>query len=307
MICFPFLAKLHSLSNAWGILLLRFFHGDMIMSLSRRRFLGASIGLSTAAMFGMPRLKGADDPSGLIIGIQSYSLRNFPVDEAIRISGELGFKSIEFYSGQFPLDASPEKISDIKQKCATAGLKTFAHGVNRFTKDHEKNRALFQFAKAAGLKNITADPDMESFDSLDKLVAEFDIRVAIHNHGPSHRYNTVVDVLNAVKGHDPRIGACADLGHFIRSGEDPVRVVRSLGDRLYGIHLKDFAEMKDKTKGVILGKGHLDVEGVFRAMKQVNFPADGALSLEYEENPKDPIEDIRQCLAIAQEAAKKVG
>jgi sugar phosphate isomerase/epimerase len=85
-----------------------------------------------------------------------------------------------------------------------------------------------------------------------------------------------------------------------------VQVIRSLGDRLYGIHLKDFAEQKDKTKGVILGKGHLDVVGVFRALKAVNFPIDGALSLEYEENPKDPIADIRECLAIAQDAARQV-
>jgi len=113
-------------------------------------------------------------------------------------------------------------------------------------------------------------------------------------------------VLNAVKGHDPRIGACADLGHYIRSGEDPVQVIRLLGDRVFGIHLKDFAEKQDKTKGVILGKGHLDVEGVFRALKEVNFPADGCLSLEYEENPKDPIDEIRECLAIAKAAAKKV-
>jgi sugar phosphate isomerase/epimerase len=85
-----------------------------------------------------------------------------------------------------------------------------------------------------------------------------------------------------------------------------VRVIRSLGDRLYGIHLKDFAEQKDKTNGVILGRGHLDVVGVFRALKAVNFPIDGALSLEYEENAKDPIADIRECLAIAEDAARQV-
>jgi sugar phosphate isomerase/epimerase len=278
------------------------------MSFSRRQFLQTSAGLSAAALLGSSPLCAADDkPGSLIVGIQSYSLRNFPADQAIKISGELGFKSIEFYSGQFPINSTPEQISDIKQKCAAAGLKVFAHGVNRFTKDHEANRKLFEFARAAGLKNITADPAPDSFDSLDKLVAEFDIRIAIHNHGPNHRYNKVVDVLNAIRNHDERIGACADLGHFIRSGEDPVTVIRSLGSRLYGIHLKDFAEMKDKTEGVILGKGHLDVEGVFRALKQVGFPADGALSLEYEENPKDPIDDIRQCLAVAQEALRKIG
>jgi sugar phosphate isomerase/epimerase len=193
----------------------------------------------------------------------------------------------------------------MKQKMGSLGLRISGHGVNRFTKDHEANRKLFAFAKRAGIRNLTADPTPDAFESLDKLVAEYDIRIAIHNHGPSHRYNKVVDVLNAIRNHDPRIGACADLGHYIRSGESPVEVIRLLGDRLYGIHLKDFAEQQEKTKGVILGRGHLDVEGVFRALKQVNFPADGALSLEYEENPKDPIEDIRQCLAIAKEAAKR--
>jgi len=79
-----------------------------------------------------------------------------------------------------------------------------------------------------------------------------------------------------------------------------------LGDRLYGVHLKDFAEQKKQAEGVIIGKGHLDVEGVFRALKKIGFPADGALSLEYEENPNDPISDIQACLDVAAEAAQKV-
>jgi len=136
-------------------------------------------------------------------------------------------------------------------------------------------------------------------------VAEFDIRIAIHNHGPNARYDKIVDVLRAVESHDPRIGACADLGHYIRSGEDPVEAIRLFGDRLFGIHLKDFAEQQENTRGVILGAGHLDVEGVFRALKQVNFPADGCLSLEYEENPDNPLDDVRQCYAIAKEASEK--
>ena len=130
-----------------------------------------------------------------------------------------------------------------------------AHGVNKLTGDAKANRKIFKFAKTLGVQAITADPDPDSFDNLDELVKEFDIRVAIHNHGPSHRYNKVVDVLNAIEGHDERIGACADLGHYIRSGETPTEVIRLLKGRLYGIHLKDFAEMKEKTEGVILGKG----------------------------------------------------
>ena len=115
------------------------------------------------------------------------------------------------------------------------------------------------------------------------------------------------DVLKAIEGHDERIGACADLGHFIRSGEKPVEVIRLLKGRLYGIHLKDFKEMQEKTQGVILGKGHLDVPAVFAALEQVGFPADGALSLEYEENPQNPLDDIRACLEVAQNALAAAG
>jgi len=164
---------------------------------------------------------------------------------------------------------------------------------------------VFEFAKAAGIPTITADPAPEAFKNLDELVKEFDIRIAIHNHGPKHRYNKVVDVLRAIEGHDERIGACADLGHFIRSAENPVEVIRLLKGRLYGVHLKDFKDMQDATKGVILGKGHLDVPAVVTALVQTGFPKTGALSLEYEENPQNPLEDIRQCYAVARDALAK--
>jgi len=192
-------------------------------------------------------------------------------------------------------------------KLADLGLTISAHGVNGFGGDAEANRQVFEFAKAAGIKTLGADPAPEAFASLDELVKEFDIRIAIHNHGPKHRYNKVIDVLKAIEGHDERIGACADLGHFIRSGEKPVEVIRLLKGRLYGIHLKDFKEMQEKTQGVILGKGHLDVPAVFAALEQVGFPADGALSLEYEENPQNPLDDIRACLEVAQNALAAAG
>ena len=131
---------------------------------------------------------------------------------------------------------------------------------------------------------------------------EFDIRIAIHNHGPKTRYDKVIDVLHAIEGHDDRIGACADLGHFIRSGERPTEVIRLLKGRLYGIHLKDFKEMQEKTQGVILGRGHLDVPAVFAALKQVGFPSTGAISLEYEEHPDNPLADIRECMQVARDA-----
>jgi len=279
---------------------------------SRRRFLGTTVG--AAAALALPKWGqvaeakklGDAKESRFSIGVQSYSFRGFDVEKTIRVASELGFEHIEFYSGHFSDKSTAEEIGAMKKTMDAAGLKMLGHGVHGFSADHEKNRRLFEFAKAAGVRCLSADPSPDSFESLDKLVKEFDICIAIHNHGPNHRYNKALDVLGACEPYDERIGACADLGHFIRSGEDPVSVIRLLGKRLYGIHLKDFAEMKDKTKGVILGEGHLDVEGVFAALAHVGFPADGCLSLEYEENKDDPTDDIRKCLAIAKKAAAKV-
>ncbi|OYP32979.1 sugar phosphate isomerase/epimerase family protein [Rhodopirellula sp. MGV] len=271
---------------------------------SRRQFLAAVAATASAAS--LPRVTSAAEDAGYKLGIQLYSLRGYNVDEALQHAHDLGFQQVEFYSGMLPIDSSAEAIEAMKKKVADLGMSISAHGVNRLTKNADENRKLFEFAKALGVPAITADPDPDSFDSLDELVKEFDIRVAIHNHGPRHRYNKAVDVLTAIEGHDERIGACADLGHYIRSGQRPTEVIRLLQGRLFGIHLKDFEEMQDRTKGVILGKGHLDVEGVFMALKSTGFPTNGAISLEYEENPKDPIDDIRQCVSVAKEAMSKL-
>jgi sugar phosphate isomerase/epimerase len=263
----------------------------MVSALPIRRKIFAA---ETAAA---PRLK---------LGIQLYSLRGYKVEQALEHAHQLGFEQVEFYSGMLPLDASAETIAAMKKRVAELGMSISAHGVNGFGKDTAANRKAFEFAKAMGIRNITADPAPESFDNLNDLVQEFDIRIAIHNHGPRHRYNKAVDVLRAIEGRDERIGACADLGHYIRSGEQPTEVIRLLRGRLYGIHLKDFAEMKEDAKGVILGQGHLNVPAVFAALVRVGFPADGALSLEYEENPQDPIAEIRQCVSVAKKALEDV-
>lgn len=272
--------------------------------ISRRNWMLSTSSLAAAASLSSRCFAAIGHPFKL--GIQLYSLRGYDADTALKHAKELGFEQVEFYTGMFPLDSTSEQIADMKKKVADLGLTISSHGVNKLSADAAKNRKVFEFAKAIGIPTITADPDPDSFDNLDELVKEFDIRVAIHNHGPRHRYNKVIDVLDAIEGHDDRIGACADLGHYIRSGQGATEVIRLLKGRLYGIHLKDFAEMQDKSKGVILGKGHLDVEGVFLALRAVDFPENGAISLEYEEHPDNPLEDIRQCVAVAKAAMAKV-
>lgn len=275
---------------------------------SRRKFLGVAAG-ATAAAVSTRRLLRADDASsaygGFNMGMQSYSLRGFDADRALAEINKLGLHSVELFEAHFSTQSSDADIETMKRKTKALGIKMMGHGVNQFTKDHQANRRLFEFAKKAGIRNISADPSEDAFESLDKLCEQYQIRIAIHNHGPGARYDKVADVLNAIRGHHPLIGACADLGHYIRTAEDPVRAIHLFEGRLYGIHLKDFAEQKAKAKGVILGQGHLDVVGVFKALRKVQFPADGCLSLEYEENPQDPLDDVKACLAVASEAAQR--
>lgn len=276
-------------------------------SWSRRSFLKAGAAAVTAGLArpGWSAASQEDAYGGFLMGLQTYTFRNFTADQALDFAKDLNLKTVEVFQAHFPNTSTFAEIIERRTKAKQNGLAILAHGVNPFTKDHAANRRWFEFAKKSGIRNLTADPTEDSFDSLEKLVEQFDIRIAIHNHGPGARYDKVADVLNAVKGRHPNIGACADLGHFIRSAEDPVRVIHLLKGRLFGVHLKDFADQKAESKGVILGQGHLNVAGVFKALREVEYPKDACLALEYEEKPEDPLEDVKQCLAAAAEGAKK--
>lgn len=275
---------------------------------TRRAFLASSAAAALVASTPLARVAHASNASrfgGFRLGLQSYSLRAFDRDTVIKRIHELGLVSVEFYSRHLPPEIAAAELAQLRKSLAQSGIQMMGHGVNAFTKDHARNRQWFELARRSGIRNISADPAEDSFDSLEKLVAEYDIRIAIHNHGPGARYDKVRDVLTAIKGRHPHIGACADLGHYIRSGEDPVRAITLLEGRLYGVHLKDFAEPKRDAVGTILGKGQLDVEAAFRALRRVRFPADGCLSLEYEEHPENPMSDLRECVAAAETAAAR--
>lgn len=278
--------------------------------LSRRRFVSASSAACAAALAG-PRLSSAvekDEWGGFPVGVQTISLRKYALPEVMRHLQGMGVHYVEFSaSSHLPATAADEQIVTARQLAASAGLKITAQGVNRFSGDHAANKRVFEFARKLGIRTITANPqpDAETFDSLDKLVAEYDLRIAIHNHGPGTLYDKLNDVVKAIKDRDKRIGACVDCGHFIASGEDPVKCVQALSNRVYGVHLKDLAEFGKKSANVIIGQGHLDVVAVFRILRQIHFPADGALSLEYEANPDNPLDDLKACLAAAKAAIAK--
>ncbi|HEY2413334.1 MAG TPA: sugar phosphate isomerase/epimerase family protein [Pirellulaceae bacterium] len=275
---------------------------------SRRQFLTNCSAACLASLAASKFSLAANEPDpwgGFPVGVQTISLRKYPLPEVFRHLQGMGVRYVEFSaSAHLPATASDEKIIQARQLAEQAGLRISAQGVNRFSSDHAANRRVFEFAKKLGIRIITANPqpDADTFASLEKLVAEYDLRIAIHNHGPGSLYDKLTDVTKVLKDRDPRIGACVDCGHFIASGEDPLKCLRALSDRLYGVHLKDQSEFGSKSPGVILGKGHLDLVSLFKTLREIKFPPDRALSLEYEANPDNPLDDLKACLAATKDA-----
>ncbi len=270
---------------------------------TRRQFLHTVGGLTTASLL-VPVLPAGEDPyAGFRVGLQSYSLRAFSVDQALEHTSQLGLKYWESFRAHLPLTGDPAVVKQYKGKLAQYGITLYAYGVERFTADRDQSRLRFEFARAMGIRVLTADPEPASFDHLDKLVEEYGIRIAIHNHGPGARYDRISDTLAVLKNHHEFIGACVDTGHYIRSNEDPVEAVEAFGKRTYAVHLKDVKTLPNGGKRfTVLGEGDLDTVKLLKALKGVGFT--DCLALEYEENPRNPLPDIRKCLVHLRAACK---
>ena len=192
--------------------------------------------------------------------------------------------------------------AEFKSMASASGVEVIGFGVSGFSKDHDKNRKLFEFGKAIGIGYLSADPDPDAFDSLDKLVEEYGIAIGIHPHGPGSRWEKIDQIAAAIKDHNEKIGICLDTGHLLRSNEDPVRAVDVFGKRIYGVHLKDVKGAKTFT---ILGEGDLNLTAsCSKSWLRLNYSY--CLALEYEENEKDPIADIRKCLDATKRAVAKI-
>lgn len=226
---------------------------------------------------------------GLKFGLQSYSLRNLSYEKANEAIADLGLSYVEAFPGHLP----PEKkrIIEAKRFEQIYNVKVLAYGVNLMPRDESQLRNLFEFAKGLGIEVLTADPEPDSFDLLDELVSEYKTKVAIHNHGPGHRYSRIEDIVKALEGHDEMIGMCMDTGHLARSGEDIVEAAHRLGSRMHGLHIKDVNEGNDDT---IVGEGRLPFEDLFRVLKRERILNRCALILEIELEPDNPMPAIRK-------------
>jgi sugar phosphate isomerase/epimerase len=285
---------------------------------TRRRFLQAA----AAGAVALPAVASAAEPrrepdkqdgfGGFTVAIQSYSFRKFTFERALEQMQKLGVRNAELYREHVPVTATDAQIRAARTTLERYQVTPVAFGVERFTKDHAANRRLFEFARKLGVRFLTADPDPDSFDSLDSLVVEFGIGIAIHPHGPVgkqlHRWYSAEEIMKAVRERT-LIGACLDTGHLIRSAQDPfnrkldpAQQVRHMGHRNFGMHLKDH-DNKRRTD-VVFGRGVLNVGNVLRALREVRFG--GYIAIEYEANPENPADDIRACLDVFRDAVRKL-
>lgn len=275
-------------------------------TLNRRTFLKAtSAGLATLGC-GSLRADEANPYAPFKLGIATYTLRNFKtLDDCLAKIKELGLKYSEFNKAHLVVTADAAKIAEYKEKLAAAGVTPLAICVYKFDENVAANRAVFEFAKAMNVPTISASFSRKGALSLDKLCEEFpDIRVGIHNHGPTDEYKSPEDVLACVKDRHKNIGATADLGHYIRAKQDPLEVIEKLKDRLYGIHFKDYKIENGKERETIVGDGVLKVKETLALLKKLNFQ--GCLSLEYEQNPANPVPDLKVALDRIQAATKTI-
>jgi sugar phosphate isomerase/epimerase len=278
-------------------------------SATRRAVLAAGLSVAGAAVFGPAvAIARAATPSGgpygpFKMGLQSYSLRGIgpggkpDLDAALAATRELGLHYWESYPAHIPTTSDPAAIAALKKKLDDAGVTVLGYGVVPLRNDDNNARTTLEFARAMGFEYLSADPTPDSFDLLDKLVEEYRVNIGIHNHGPGHRWEKIDTIAAAIKDHSPRIGCCVDTGHFLRSREDPVRAVEVFGSRVYGVHLKD---VKDAKRFTILGEGDLRTALLLKTLARLNYRS--GMNLEYEENAKAPMDDIRACLKATRDA-----
>jgi len=226
------------------------------------------------------------------LGLASYTLRKFKLDETLAMTKRVGLKYICFKSFHLPLDSTPAQIQAVVAKVKEAGLILYGGGVISMKTEDQVHNA-FDYAKAAGMKVIIGVPAPELLPLVNKKVKQYDIKVAIHNHGPTDKlYPTPGSAYEKIKHLDARIGLCNDIGHTQRAGVDPSVSGEKYADRLLDVHIKDVSEATAKGRGVEIGRGVIDIPKFLKTLLRIKYS--GIVSFEYEKDADDPLAGLAE-------------
>jgi len=239
------------------------------------------------------------------LGMAGYTFRYFDVDQSIAMMKRTGVKLLSIKEFHLPLDSSPEKIKEVKDKFNAAGITIYAAGVIYFKTKEDVDRA-FNYAKSLGVDLIVGVPTVELLPYSEAKVKEHNIRLAVHNHGPEDKlYPSPADAYSKISKMDPRVGLCLDIGHSLRAGTDPAKAIIDYAPRIFDLHIKDLLSNAKDAKGVELGRGVMDIPSVIKALKKIGFK--GKCSLEYELDMKDPLPGIAESVGYFHAVSKLVG
>lgn len=212
----------------------------------------------------------------------------------------VGLKYICFKSFHLALDSTPQQIRDVVKKVKDAGLILYGGGVISMKKEADVENA-FEYAKAAGMKVIVAGPVPELLPLVDKKVKQYDIKIAIHNHGPGDKHWPTPDqAYDKIKQYDKRIGFCHDIGHTQRLGIDPIVSTEKVADRLHDIHIKDVTGPTAKDHGCEVGRGVIDIPRFLRTLLKIRYA--GIVSFEYEKDADDPLAGLAESVGYVKGA-----
>jgi inosose dehydratase len=281
-------------------------------NVTRRQFILATGAAASAAWLAVPQGGIADQKAsvarfgGFRVGLQSNMLNAFSpeMEPMVKHVAALGLHWIEFAHWHYNVTEDAERIAEVQALLERHAIRMEAYFLGEIEADAAQLRRTFRFARSNGVSVLVGQPTAEAFPILDALVKEFEIRVAVHNYGPGHRFDRIEDILKAVEPWDQRIGYCLDTGHAMRSGEPPVEAVRRMGRRLHGLHLREQAAIRrdPQPPEAIIGEGGLDLKALCRALRDAGFS--GPLTLEMYYRPKEPLESLKRSLENLAEAAQ---
>ncbi|NGM61098.1 sugar phosphate isomerase/epimerase [Sphingobacterium sp. SGG-5] len=254
-----------------------------------------------------------EESLGWHLGSQAYTFKNFTFTEALDKIDSCGLRYVEAYSGQEIGGGIDEKMgprmSERSKQYVRALLKKKNITLEAYGVVYAKNDAeweeIFAFAKSMGVKTITCEPTPQSLDQVSRLCDKYDIRAAIHNHPDPSRYWNPETVLQSIKGRSTRMGAAADIGHWVRSGLDPIECLKKLEGRIYHLHFKDLNERNNKkAHDVHWGTGVNNIPGVLAELKRQGFK--GMISAEYEYNWDNSVPDVTQSVINFREMVRSL-
>ncbi|TFG85014.1 MAG: sugar phosphate isomerase/epimerase, partial [Hyphomicrobiales bacterium] len=256
-------------------------------------------------VYAAPAARKVDDRAaeklGWRLGTQVYSFNRFTFAEGVEKTASMGLKYVEIYPGQrlskdkdvgVGHGMSDEQIAEMLKIAKAKGIRIINYGVVGLSKDEAESRKVFDFAKKVGIETIVSEPADDAFDTIEKLCEEYKINVALHNHPKPSHYWDPDKVLEVTKGRSKRIGACADTGHWMRSGINPLEAVKKLSGRIISLHFKDLNEMGG-GHDVPWGTGKADAAAILAELKRQGFK--GVFSVEYEYNWDNSVPEIAQC------------